>query len=111
MITATIQAANLGLRFALEMFALIAIGLWSARAIRPGKVRPVAVTAIVVGVTVAWSQLVHGPGVSGVIQFATQVGILAAASLAAARLWRARFATIFCSIALANAGLMAVWNQ
>lgn len=103
-------AANLVVRFLMEIAALAAVAAWAAAATH-GLVRLLAVPGAVLVVGTAWTLLVHGDHVPDGIGIATQVAVLAVATTALAQVLRWPIAAGFAALALINAGLMTAWDQ
>lgn len=109
-----IKAANLGLRFLLELGALAALAYWgyhagSGRAVKLGLAVGVPLLAAIVwGLFVAPNATVKAPGA---IHLLLQVLIFGAAALGLAAAGRDRLALIFAALVIVNAILMALWGQ
>ena len=109
-----IKAANLGLRFLLELCALAALAYWGYHA---GSSRPVKIAlavgvpllaAIVWGLFVAPKATVKLPGAAVLL---LQVLIFGAAALGLVAAGRTPLALLFAAVVLLNAILMAIWGQ
>jgi len=106
-----LQTANLAIRFGVEIALLVAVGYTAWRALPHRGLRLLATITLPVAVAVVWATVVHGTAVPQTARVGAQLALFAvgAAGLAAVR--RVRLATAFATVALVNAGLMAIWAQ
>jgi hypothetical protein len=108
---ATLQSANLMLRFLLELTLLAVAALAAWRSFDRGWVRLAASTAAPLAVGVLWATVVHGGQVPAPVRLATQVVLFGLAVAALIRLGRRRLAAGFAAVVVANAVLMTAWAQ
>ena len=108
------QAANVAVRFALELGALASLSYWGF-SVTPAA-WPRAVLALVVPVVAAviWSLLAAphaGVVLPGPAKVAVQVGVLGSAAAALAHAGRSQLGAAFAAAVLVNAVLLLVWEQ
>ena len=108
---ATLQSANLMLRFLLELALLAVAALVAWRSFERTWVRLAAATAALGAVGVLWATVVHGAHVPASVRLGTQVVLFGLAVVALARLGRRRLAAGFAAVVVANALLMTAWAQ
>ena len=108
--TAALQATNLAVRFLLELALLAAVALAAWRLV-PGPARVVAAVAVPVVLAVLWAVLVHGDGVPPAVRAGAQVAALGLGVAAVLALGAPRLAAALTAAALANAALLAAWQQ
>jgi hypothetical protein len=109
-----IKSANLGMRFLLELCALVALGYWGFRTsdqlllkLVLGLGAPLIAAALwaTLGAPAAQAKL------SGGLHLALEVVIFGAASLALVKADQPGLAGAFAAVFIANRILMAVWGQ
>jgi hypothetical protein len=108
---ATLQSANLLLRFLLELTLLAVAALVAWRSFDRTGVRVAAATVAPLAVAVLWATVVQGAQVPAPVRLGTQVVLFGLAVVALARLGRRRLAAGFAAVTVANAVLMTVWAQ
>jgi hypothetical protein len=108
---ATLQSANLILRFFLELALLAVAALVAWRSFDRTWLRVAAATAAPLAVGVLWATVVHGAHVPAPVRIATQVVLFGLATAGLARLGRRRLAAGFAAVVVANAVLMTAWAQ
>src|SRR3954454_5317758 len=106
-----LQNANLAVRLGVEVALLVAVGYAAWRGISHRTLRLVAVFALPLSVAVLWVTVVHGSGVPAPLRGGAQIALFTAAATGLVLVRRARLATGFAVVALANASLMAIWAQ
>jgi len=106
-----LQNANLAVRLCVEVALLVAVGYAAWRGISHRSLRLVAVFALPLSVAVLWVTVVHGSGVPAPLRGGAQIALFTAAATGLVLVRRARLAAGFAVVALANAGLMAIWAQ
>lgn len=108
------QTANLVVRLAVEMAALLALGAWGWHRGRRPWSRVGLTAGIPAAAATTWA-LFAAPGatlsVPGVAQLAVQVLVLGSAAAALVAAGRRRMAAAFVAVAVGNALLMAAWGQ
>ncbi|MGY1604334.1 DUF2568 domain-containing protein [Geodermatophilus sp. SYSU D00815] len=113
-VLAVVQESNLALRLAVEVAALVALGMWGWHRGRHGWSRLGLTVGAPAAAAVVWA-LLAAPGstveVPGPVQAVVQVAVLGAATAALAATGRRRPAAVLAAIAVGNAGLMAAWGQ
>jgi hypothetical protein len=108
---ATLQSANLMLRFLLELALLAVAAVVTWRSFDRGWVRVAAAAAAPLAVGVLWATVVHGAHVPAAVRLGTQIVLFGMAVVALARLGRRRLAAGFAAVVVANAVLMTAWAQ
>lgn len=107
-------AANLGLRFLLELAALAAVGWlgWHTGGSTVGRVALAVVLPLVVAVV--WGAFIAPRArfkVSRAVWYGLQVVIFGAAALALASMWSPAAGIVFALVVLANTALLAVADE
>jgi hypothetical protein len=109
-----LQQGNLVVRLAVEVAALVAIGMWGWQRGRRSWSRLGFAVAAPVAAATSWA-LLAAPGavvtVPGPAQAAVQVAVLGAGVAALAATGRRAPAAAFAAVAVGNAALMAAWGQ
>jgi hypothetical protein len=109
-----LQTANLAVRLAVELCALVAVAYWGFHLERPRTVRIVVGIGAPLALAVVWA-LFASPNtdiaVAGSVKVAIQLLVLGLATAALVRVGRTRLAVGFAGIAAANAALIALWGQ
>ena len=110
---AVLLAANLAVRLAVELTALVALARWGWRRRRPVPVRWLsALGAPLVAATIwATSAAPDAPLRLGALAAGVQVLVLGVAAAALVHSGRTRGAVAFGAVAVANATLMWLWDQ
>jgi hypothetical protein len=106
-----IEDLNLVLRFCIEMALLGIAGVWAWRTVQGRNLRLVATVCLPLLVAMIWGSVVHGAGVPGSVQLATQVVLFALGTVALIRIQRHNLAVIFGTLTAVNAALMVLWAQ
>lgn len=109
-----IHSANLGLRFFLELCALAALGYWGWRTGSTTLAKVGLAASGVIATAVVWGTFVApnaNVSVPGPLHVLLQVLVFGAAAGALYTLHRPTMASVFAITVIANAGLMAAWDQ
>jgi hypothetical protein len=108
---AILKAANLAVRFGLELALLVSLAVFCWRTLPAGAVRFAGTVGVPIVVMLVWAVVVHGAAVPAAVQLGTQVMLfgLAVGTLAALR--RPDLAVGFGGACAANAALMSLWHQ
>ena len=108
------KAANLLLRFLLELCALTALGAWGAHAGSRALSKIVLATLLVLTAAAAWALVVapNAPLDAGqLLRWAVELAVFGAATAALVAVGRPRYATALVLVYVANRVLMAAWDQ
>jgi len=108
---ATIQSANLMLRFLLEIVLLGVAAFVAWRSFDRIWLRTAAAIATPLAVGILWATVVHGAHVPTAVRVGTQILLFGLAVAALARLGRRRLAAGYAVVIVANALLMTAWAQ
>jgi Protein of unknown function (DUF2568) len=108
---ATLQSANLMLRFVLEIVLLAIAAFVGWRSFDRTWLRVAAAVAAPLAVGVLWATVVHGAHVPPAVRLGTQIVLFGLAVTALARLGRRRLAAGFAIVVVSNALLMTAWAQ
>jgi hypothetical protein len=109
-----LQSINLGVRFLLEVCALISLGYWGFRTGSAGAARYLLGIGAPLLAAVVWGMFV-APKASVTVSDAVKMGLeLVVFGASALALWaagRPGLAGAFALIAIINRGLMIIWRQ
>ena len=108
------KAANLLLRFLLELCALTALGWWGAHTGGRVLTKFALATIVVLAAAVAWGLVVapNAPVDAGpVLRWAVEVAVFGAATAALVAVGRPRYALVLALLYVVNRVLMAIWDQ
>jgi hypothetical protein len=109
-----VRAANLLLRFLLELCALTALGWWGAHTGGRVLTKIAMATVVVLAAAVAWALVVapNAPFDAGpVLRWAVELAVFGAATAALIAVGRPRYAVALALAYAANRVLMAIWDQ
>ena len=107
------KAANLLLRFLLELCALTALGWWGANTGSRTLTKIALATVVVLTAAVAWGLVVapNAPVDGGpVLRWAVELAVFGAATVALVAVGRPRYAVALVLVYVANRVLMAIWD-
>ena len=108
------KAANLLLRFLLELCALTALGWWGAHTGSRTLTKFALATGVVLTAAVAWGLVVapNAPVDAGpLLRWAVELAVFGAATAALVAVGRPRYAVALALLYVANRVLMATWDQ
>ncbi|MDF2626238.1 MAG: hypothetical protein K0R39_69 [Symbiobacteriaceae bacterium] len=109
-----LQSMNLGVRFLLEICALVGLGYWGFRTGSGGAVRYLLGIGAPLLAAVLWGMFVAPKAsveVSEAVRFGLEVVIFGAAAVALWAAGRPGLAGAFAAVAIINRVLMVVWQQ
>ncbi len=114
MLLTAVQGANLGVRFVLELLALVALGYWGFHLNAPVPARVLAGIGAPLAAAVLWG-LFASPRAAVALptlgKAAVQVLVFAAAVAALAAAGRWMWTAVFGAVAAVNAALLLWWQQ
>ena len=108
------RAANLLVRFLLELSALGALGYWGSTTATRLHRRVLLATTAVLAAAVAWMLVVApnaGIDAGPVVRWAVELTVFGAAALGLARAGRPRLSVVLLVLYAVNRVLMEVWDQ
>ena len=108
------RAANLLLRFLLELSALTALGWWGAHTGSRTLTKIALATVVVMTAAVAWGLVVapNAPVDAGpLLRWAVELAVFGAATAALVAVGRPRYAVALALLYVVNRVLMAIWDQ
>jgi hypothetical protein len=109
-----VKAANLLLRFLLELCALTALGWWGAHTGSRTLTKIALATVVVLAAAVAWALIVapNAPVDGGpLLRWAVELAVFGAATAALVAVGHPQYAVALALVYVANRALMATWDQ